>query len=392
MLTNPLNCPSCNAAIPAMSSETGRIPCPRCGEWLPIGKATPAILETSRLETEVQRHRQARAQRSVKATVIVGVSLGILGIVIGLLWRSLGSKPVVPPRPQPVAPSALLKPMEMPGLGYLPLGTDSVISLQLRAGIATLPETERSDPRKALASLGLPKELVDGVERATGMSLNEVDQLVFGLKLKDGSLAAQPVLIVHAVQKVDFEGLVKKVKGRTSTKGDRTYCRAALSSQLPIEIVWWSPAEKILIAALNESVLNAIPAEGGLELPTRIVNLAETSLAGDPFFWAVLDSEKWEALASFLELVAGKKKGVSVAEVISPLRSLVLGVRVDGEPILNVSLELKSDRSAEELRTYLNERFKKANEDALVGGGGNGVGVRLPLRGEGMGALIQKLR
>lgn len=401
MTTNTTTCPFCNAVVPLPETPpaSGRLVCPRCNDFIQLkdAGAMSAGLAASKLDDEVQRHRDARANRasrSVKLTVVIALSLGVLGLLTGFLINQYRDQPKPPPA-APVLLAGAVPPLEMPALNYLPDGTDSVIAVQLRPFLESLPATEGGSAHNALSRLGISEDLLAGIERVVGMPLENIDQLAFGLKLSGGSLSSQPVLVVMTRQTFSAEEMAKQAKATTERRKDRTYFRTSSSIAFVDRFYWWAPNDHTLVAALKPEVLDAIPTEGrdGRDhLATPVVRNITQLLPEDSYCWAVLDSDSWEALGG-LALFAGKP-GPAIEQMIEQLinlQTLTLGVRVEGqEPFLTAWIDLKSESSASDLRSWLTRKYKGDGQTITVGGAGNRVMVRTPTSAGGVAAAFQK--
>ena len=317
----------------------------------------------------------------MRGTFLLGLGLGTLGVIVGLLISYFQKSERVNQPPVEVETAKVVAPAEMPGLGYLPEGTDSVVALQLRPLLQALPDSEGKDARAALLRLGIPPEVIAGFDRAVGVGLDNIDQAVIGLKLKEGSLINRVVMVVHTRESYSIEAVAEKLKAKPFTKEGRLFYHFLASPQLPIEVACWAPNDRVLVVGLDADQLKAIPAEGrrGLgHLPPRVAEIIGQQLAGEPSVWAVLDSEKWDGISSFV-LIAGMKRldlAQSIAEPMSRLRTAVIALSVQGEPALTTWFDLKSEASATELRDGLQTKFKDDDGKVTVGGAGNRVMVR----------------
>lgn len=381
-------CPLCNAVVTVGEpNSAGKVICPRCDGAFPFRQSerAEAVPETglsrepTGLDAEVERHRQARqakANRSIKRAALVVLGLGALGVATGLAishFREEGREDRPHDDVETTRPTA---PAEMPGLGYLPEGTDSIIAIQVRPLIDSLPEGSTRDARQALGRLGLPAELLNGFERATGLGLDRIDQVLVGLRLKEGSPLNQVVLVAHARAPFDLEAVAERFKANDLSRNGRTYYRVPSSREVPVEVYWWAPNDRVLVAALLPEHLDAVPAErraGLTHLGARTVEAIGRDLAGAPAFWAVLDSDQWETLGLFLMSLGGKggKKPQPPTGVLNSLRTLSLAYQPGGES-LSVWLDLKSEVSAVELRRRL-----AGAENVAAGGAGNRVMIRV---------------
>lgn len=392
----PLSCPFCNAAVPApdVAPLSGRVRCPRCGDLFPVpaagahtGPSAPQIAD------EVRRHRQARetrATRSLKVTLLVGLGLGVLGVVVGVSLRHLWQEPAHQPAAK-VESAKPVAPLEMPGLAYLPRGTDSVIALQLRPLLGAFGGEQQDNPRAALAKLGLPDESLGGIERIAGLTLDNIDQLVFGLQLNGGVFARQLVLVVHSRTRYSIDETARRAKAVVEKKGERTYYRV-VPGQFPDKVYWWAPNDRVLVAALEMSSLDGIPDEGRQaqdNLSPQLVKCTTALLTASTYGWAVLDSDRWELIAPLL-LMAGKRGDLvdQVAEPLSSLRTITLGLNGEGAPALTGWFDLKSEKAATDWRTWLQMKYANTSGKIAVGGAGDRVMVRTAASREGIAAAL----
>jgi hypothetical protein len=380
----PLTCPFCNAVVeaPSVPPASGRLPCPRCGDYFAIGAATTPA--DDRLEQEVQRHRQARgpqarSSRSIAIVLLIGLGLGALGVIVGLSRSHAPSRPTPESEAAP-EPARAVAPLEMPGLAYLPDGTDSVIAIQLQALLASLPSSDAQDVNGALARLGVPTGVLETIERIVGLKMDEIDELVLGLKLKEGEIASQPVLVVQTRVSYSIEDLAHRRKATLEHKGERTYYRTPETQSFD-RVFWWAPNDHILVVALRTEHLDAVPDGGrvGLaHLSSRLVEHATSLLPADTTCWAVLDSEKWETMAGVVQLFAGKRGAWMdrFAGPVAALETIVLGIRPENGQVLTAWFDLKSERAAADLQ-------RKIASDAGAGSVSvGGAGKRVMVRGE----------
>ena len=396
----PLSCPYCNAAVPApdVSPLSGRVRCPRCGDLFPVLAAgAQTVPSAPQIDDEVRRHRQARetrATRSLKVTLLVGLGLGVLGVIVGLSLRHSGDEPAHQPAAR-VESAKSVAPLEMPGLAYLPKGTDSVIALQLRPLMGAFGGDREDNPRAALAKLGLPDESLGGIERITGFGLDHIDQVVFGMQL-NGGIPRQPVLVVHSRTSYSIDELARRGKAIVEKKGERTYYRV-VPGQFPDKVYWWAPNDRVLVAALESSCLDGISRRGAGSRATicrreKLVKCATGVLTASTYGWAVLDSDHWDQIANLVDLLLGKRGGLfeQITEPLSSLRTITLGLNGDGVPALTGWFDLRSVKAAADWRAWLQMKYADTNGKIAVGGAGNRVMVRLPATAEGIRSAIER--
>jgi hypothetical protein len=380
----PISCPYCNALVPAANaSPARRIDCPRCGDsFLVRENPTSSVPISDQLEIEVRRHRLARqtkAARSVRVTLIAGICLGGLGLLAGIGISYFRSEPTSPP-PIPAEPSASVPPLEMAALAYLPATSDSVVAFQLRP-LVKAPSGGEKGARQALVQLGVPSAFVDACERLAGVGLDNVDQIVVGLTLKEGLLAQQPVLIIHTRQEFSIDKLARIENARSESRGARTYHRFPVSAKIRFDIHCWAPNDRFLVAALQPDCLDAVPDDGfpaDKQLTPRIRDLASSLLTADTVCWAVLDSDKWDSLGKFILSFDQKHDDQleKAANSLGNLQTAVFGIRLENEPILTAWFDLKSEAAGADLRRLLLKRLQDEKGKIVTGGAGNRVMVR----------------
>ena len=400
-MADSTTCPFCNAVIatPAPDPASGKVHCPRCGETFPsknLAQVAPGA-PPSRISAEVQRHRQARqvsGWRSTRGLIIGGVILAALGLGVGFAINHLnrGSKSETPhievDTSKPVAP------LDMPGLRYLPAGTDSVVAVQFRPLLDALPNGQARNPRALLTWIGLPKDAIDGVEKIVPIGLDNIDQLVLGLKVTDGVLLKQIVLVVHTRAAFSMDSIVAGLDAKELKSGDRRIYQVTGSPKsFFVDLCLWAPNDRVLVVALETKEIEA--SHHGIDhLAPRLVETAQQQFAPDTYFWAVLDSERWEILGlPLLRMLAPEQRLVfeKFNISLSVVRTVTLAVRTDPEPSLTVGFEMKAEKTAEEFRTYLTDRLKDDADRVTVGGAGNRVMVRTSIQGGELRGLIQKL-
>ncbi len=393
-------CPFCNAVIasPAADLTTGKIHCLRCDESFSPKKHsadTKAADSQPLISAEVERHRQARQPtgwRSTRGLVIGGIVLAALGVAVGLgihYWNR--DKNPQPPHAN-VETAKPVTPAEMPGLGYLPAATDSVIAVQFRPLFDALPAGQSKDPRTLLNWIGLPRDSISTLEKVVPIGLENIDQLVLGLKLKEGSPLEQITLVIHTREAFSVEAIVGRLNRKEIKSGDRTVYQTTGDPRFPFDLCIWAPNDRVLVIALQAKDIEQ-PREGIEHLSPRLVEIVRTQLTPDTYFWGVLDSERWELLGLFLLGLAPEQRQAfeKLNISLSVLRTVTVAVRTDPAPALTVWLELKAEKTAMEFREYLAERVKDEGGRVAVGGAGNRVMLRTPIQTGELRGLIQKL-
>lgn len=387
------SCPYCNAILAVPESSASSFICPRCKESIPLrlkeqgtshSTRTPTVPAIEEFDQEIERSRQARQAHSLnsfKGIVVLGLVLGTLGVLTGLFISYNQRIHNSHQSSSDFETSRLVAPREMPGLGYLPAATDSVIALQVGPFLADWPDGNQADLHTSLLQMGAPEGLVTGFDRAIGVGLNNIDQIVIGLKLKEGSLLEQNVVVVHTHTSFAIADIADHAKALAVTKNERTFYRVPSTAQTPIEYYWWAPNDRVLIVALSLEQLEAVPREPQTNLAQMTDQTAKTiarRLPEKTYLWSVLDSDRWDQLAATM-MLAAKRAVLTRREVqgLENIKRIVIAVNSDPSLSITVWFDLKSEKIGAAWRERLIHQFKDDNHVA-VGGAGDIVMIRMP--------------
>jgi hypothetical protein len=273
----------------------------------------------------------------------------------------------------------VVKPADLPGLGYLPPSTDAVLAVQVPLLLERLGPEAQQEPTRALTALGLPESVAEVIDKATAVGLRNVDQLVVGLGFENGSLPPQLFVVVHALQPFDLDGLARQAKAHALKKDGRTLY-VAKADNLPVQLHWWKAADRVLVATISARDFEGVPLlpRTGLDhLPPAVANLIRDRVAHDACAWLVAASDKWDRhLAPYtLPFVPGPFQGrTDLLKPAERLRTVALSIPFAAERPVDIQIGLKSEAAGEELRTALAERFQ--NEPVVVGGSGEWARVQ----------------
>lgn len=349
----PTTCPYCNAVLPTVDDGV-RITCPRCGELVHIGNAplqpVPSTLSPGAVRAEATRSRWP----------VVAAAAALLAVGAGIvIWQAgIKSRSTTPVNEQP---HVVIRPVDVPGLGYLPASSDVVFTIQVPLLMEKLGPEAGDDPAKALTRFGLPEVVVDTVEKASGVGLKNVDQLVVGIGLQKASLPPQLVVVVVTRQPYDFPELLRKTKATTLKREGRTLHVAKATGV--INVHWWSPNNRVLVATLQARDFDDVPAEprvGVDHFRPEVGALIRDRVAEDACSWLVASSDKWtQHIGPYVLFGIGPFQGRN--DLFAPaerLRSVVVAIPHPADRAVNLQMDLKTAAAAEELRTTLRERFE----------------------------------
>jgi hypothetical protein len=387
----PATCPFCNALVPATAPfGGGRFACPRCGETVATAGTATASMGPS--DTPVNAPA-AGPPRPTRRSMLIGIGLLLAAVVVGLVaanWHRFRS-PFG--NPTPPAQSVVVKPDDLPGLGYLPESTDAVLAIQMPFLLQRLGPNAGNDPVQALTALGLPPQAAELLDEATAVGLRNVDQLVVGLGFESHAMPPQITIVVHAARPFDLDGLARQEKARPLKRDGRTLY-VGRAGPLP-EIYWWKAADRVLVATILAKDMDAVPARprAGMDhLRPALTGLFREAIAADASAWFAATSDQWDQYLRPYTLPFIPTPLQGRTDLIKPaerLRTITLSVPDDAESKVDVRIGLKSAEAGATLRGSLTDRFR--GEAVEVSGEEEWARVQLPNDPARIGSIIGRL-
>jgi hypothetical protein len=295
---------------------------------------------------------------------VIGAIVILVAVVGGwAMWANWHRVRTLSGGPTPPAKPAVVKPADMPGLGYLPSSTDAILAVQLPLLLERLGPEFQAEPTRALLALGLPEVVAELVDRASAVGLKNVDQLVVGLGFEKGSLPPQLFVVVQARQPFDLKAVARQAKAHDLKKDGRTLY-VAKAGNLPVEFFWWQAADRVLVATILARDFEGVPGlprPGVDHLPPAVASLIRDRIAEDGCAWLVAASDKWDRhLAPYtLPFIPGPFQGrTDLLKPAERLRTVALAVPFEADHPVDVQIGLKSAEAGETLRTILAARFR----------------------------------
>jgi hypothetical protein len=381
-----LTCPFCNSLLPRV--DAGRTTCPRCGESITPRRLGP---QSSSLDEPFPSASQVRPKSSSRWLVFI-VGLAVLALGVGIAadqWLNHNESSSIPPN-EPAR--AVIPPAELPGIGYLPESTEVVLAIQLPALMEKFDPDERDDPTRALANMGLPETVIETMEKASGVGLKNVNELVVGMGFEKGSFPPQIVVVVHTRRPYDMAAVARDAKARQLKRDGRTL-HVVKASPVP-EIYWWGPNDRVLVATLLARDFADVPVEprtGIGHLRPQVADLIRDRVPGDSAAWLVAYSDQWgDHIRPYTFLPFTPLKGRT--DLIAPaerLRSIAIAIPQPSVRPAEVQIELKSAAAGEELRTTFARRFH--GEKVEITGDGENCRLTTPFDPEQFGIFVARL-
>jgi hypothetical protein len=280
----------------------------------------------------------------------------------------------------------------MPGLGYLPESTSAVLAVQLPVLLERVDPAQKDDPAKALERLGLPEQAIELLESASGVGLQEVDQLVVGVGLKSRAFPPQFVVVAYTRRSYDLATLIRRTKARELKKDGRTL-HVVKTSTVP-EVYWWSPNNRVLVATISSGDFAGVPREprAGIEgLRLEVASLIREAVAEDACAWIAASDDEWDKhLRPYVNFPFPFLGGrTDLIEPAGRLRSVTLSIPHEPERLVDLRIGLKSDAAAEELEARLTDRFHGAPID--VSRTAEMIRIQTPFHPARLGSVIGRL-
>jgi hypothetical protein len=294
--------------------------------------------------------------------------------------------------PKNVASRVAIKPAEMPGLGYLPESVEAILAIQLPLLLEKMGPEAQKDPSAALLKLGVPQSVVETLERASGVGLKNVDQIVMGVGFEKGSLPPQLFVIVHSREPFDIDAVVRQSKASTLKKDGRTL--HSVKGTALWETVWWSPNDRVLISTLLPRDYESVPLEPrtGIEhLRSDLTRLLRERIPSDAVGWLVASSDRWaQHLKPYTWMPMSPLKGRD--DLLGPaerFRSATMSIPQAEDGGVEVRIDLKTAQAADVFRGNLRQRFE--GEEIEVGGNEESVTIRSPFEPARFGSILSRL-
>jgi hypothetical protein len=366
-------CPYCNSLLPA---SAGLRACPRCGESLQAERDARSPQDMLVLPEERRRWGW------------LFLLLVIPLVVIGITLASLNHKKKAS-KPGDSTP-AVVKPPDMPGLGYLPGSVELVMAIQLPQTLEKMGPDADKDPAATLERLGLPRTIVETIDRASGVGLKKIDQIVLGAGFEKSAFPPQLVVVVHTKQPYDIDAVAHEAKATGQKREGRTIYTVKGTP----EIDWWSANDRILIATILPRDLEPVPLEpkAGIDhLRPEVAHLIREGISQDSCAWLVASSDDWaKHVKPYTWLPTSPLQGRD--DLVAPaerFRSATMSISHAGDGDARIRVEFKNAEAAERYRGKLENRFR--SEPIEVSGEAQTVTIRAVFEATLFGSILSRL-
>jgi hypothetical protein len=271
-----------------------------------------------------------------KPAFFVSFVASIVILAVGLWWVfSEPKRPVTNPTTRD--PDGIGPPITLAGLGYLPN------SVQLIAAVR--PGPLGADPRLRLAEFGLPKPILDTLDRL-GVPLSQIDHVAVGVTALPNNAIPQVVACLALNRPpVDEDAVLHAVGAERVSGGDHPRYRATVGG-VPVHALRVSPT--VYVFATEPKDLDGVgqnrPAKGD-QLRPVLREVITNRLSPASFAWVVAaGDDRWVELP-FAKLVATFFKREDLLTRFAAGRAAAVGLSLEPDPWLRVAVQAADERA-----------------------------------------------
>jgi hypothetical protein len=354
-------CPYCRTTFAVGDPAAHRAVCPRCEETVPVRPVTGS--ETAAPATSPLEHRLT-SPKWFKPALYASCVASVVILAVGLWWVfSEPKRPVTNPTNR--EPDGVGPPITLAGVGYLP-GTVQLVA-------AVRPGPLGADPRLRLAELGLPKPILDALDRL-GVPLSQIDHVAVGVTALPNNAIPQVVAsLVLNRPPLDEDAVLKAVGAERVSGGNHPRYKATVGG-VPVHTLRVSPT--VYVFATEPKDLDAVgqnrPAMGDQFRPVLREEIMNR-LSPASFAWAVaVGDDRWVDLPS-IKLLASILKRDDLLTRFGTGRAMAVGLSLEPGPCLRVAVQAADERAVAD---WFGQQL--AGEGTVVEKGGGWASVATP--------------
>lgn len=364
-----LSCPSCNTAfsLPELPADR-RANCPRCGDQFPVRTFTEIEDETwPRPAGTAPPYPKARAQWSVKRTVLVALGMGAIGLVVGIVGYSLRGDPQPKPQPEPAPIATAIPASQLAGLGYLPADDNIVFAVQT-GPILAYAERAKKDPRELIIQAGVPDKVYDGFT-SLGLSLAQIEHVAGGTYFGDAAWSVRLTLVlVLRTPLANEDDFLRKLKAKKHALKQRYEVEL---SGVPLMLARISPV--LWVFGWEDSDFQAVEKSGfgpgGVQFNASLSRTIAERIPPSAAAWLATSDEQWAEKAGVKLLLGEMLKKKDWLPVLARGRSALMTLSLEEPPRLRLFINASDDATGEQLRGYF-QRQAGTRDQVQFGGGG----------------------
>jgi hypothetical protein len=304
---------------------------------------------------------------SIVRAVTIALGMGLVGLIAGLIFyyfnNGFKSRPV-PEQETPVL-TAVTPAGRLAGLGYLPSDHNIAFAIQMGPILSYASRTNQ-EPRELLAAAGIPATVLDNLT-ALGLTLPQIDHIVGGTSLGDGSFSPRLTLVLALRRPLaDEEGFLHKLKAKKVSGKARSDVEL---SGFPLQLARVSPT--VWVFGLDQADFAAVDrggfGPGGRQFPAGLTRAIGESLPPSAAAWLATDEEPWAEKPGVKLLIGTLLKKPDWLPVLARGRSALVALSFEDPPRWRLFLKTADEATGQQLRTYF--KSLAANDDQVRHGG-----------------------
>jgi hypothetical protein len=218
---------------------------------------------------------------------------------------------------------------ESPALGYLPDDTNLIMAMNVAAADEARRERKADKEPDIVDRLCFSPNAMLPVERWTGLTRGDVEEIVVGLKV-DANLIPKVRLIVRTRSSYNAASVRERLGSFRSKQDGSKQIDLIRPNGLPVEAVLWCATERTFVVTITPEDMQRVPDEPAKNverLAAPLVDLMRYRTEKGTYFWLMGHSEDWEktSLKIFLN-----KWTVEERKKLFRVRTFAAAMRVDG--------------------------------------------------------------
>ena len=336
-----LTCPFCNTAFD-LPSIPGRVVCPRCGEAIPA-KLLPVTAATAASVEAPSPVEAAPAKPGTKTFAIAALMVAAILGGLGIWYSTTGNAPDTV-NTDSAPPPATRPPMALPGLRYMPPGTQIAIALQPSSLVQYAARADVA-PEVLLERWGLPAGLFAGLKKA-GIELDHIEHIVVGVGLTESPLPRLSIALFLR-RPVGNERLFRETLKLRQNADKPGRAKVELPG-IPLPMEMHTIDEMLFLFSSDDKVLDGMikPQES---LDFLKPGLRESMAKIDPasFAWVATDNVDWANLPT-LKFVAPLIQQPELPKKLKGIRSLAFGMGLRPDLAAQAHVRFEDAKTASE--------------------------------------------
>jgi hypothetical protein len=317
------------------------------GLWL-IGLAFVTVREL-----QIRYLRSSSSERLPLGYILATITfLAIGGLAVTILAVQISAQRASRPALDSGTPIVQsVSPTSLSSLGYVPSDTDFVAGIHVAEALAD-PLSKDFITRFALG----PGIDLEAIEKWTGMTLNDMDHVIIGLRI-EGMLTPRMILAVRTAQPYDAKAICAKLNvSRNPIAGKAEVYRLTLEKSLLTPHLWFVDDYTLIVggSAKDLESVPTTPHSGAGQLRPELGGLLRERLGQGTPFWMIGAPRAWDQTLMWGLLLGRQTK--EERDLLSKITTFGVWFQIADGLALNAVLQTNDAMSAKGLQAYFTGR------------------------------------